>query len=277
MRLRRSTGYPVSTLLAFETRASWRSGWTARASAGWGAAAAAVRLPAAHVSRDAAVAGHRGGRGSSWRGASCTAGRPSRSPGRGALAQVFPSEYWGTHMPMSDQESTSSVFVDPSGRRRRTIVAVLVGLAVLGLGYLALVLLSVFGVPLAPIAKLPLPPGVEPHIGTSETARPSAPPSGSTGPSPAVQGPSATAAVTGTAARTVTVAPGSPGAPTTGPSPAVPPPPAPPPPPPPPPATTLPPTSAATTAAATTAAATTAAPTAAPTAGEAATSAPGAG
>ena len=57
-------------------------------------------------------------------------------------------------------ESAMPVFVDPSGRRRRALRVIAAATAAATAGYLALVLLAVFGAPLPPAAQLPLPPGL---------------------------------------------------------------------------------------------------------------------
>lgn len=61
---------------------------------------------------------------------------------------------------MPDPKSATPVFVDPSGRRRRVLRMIAAAAAVATLGYLALVLLAVFGAPLPPAAQLPLPAGL---------------------------------------------------------------------------------------------------------------------
>lgn len=87
------------------------------------------------------------------------------SPGQPPSHRLPPDELPTEALPVADGAGESdhkppSVFVDPSGRRRRWLVVTLGALATLAVGYLTLLLLSVFGAPLPSIAKLPLPPGV---------------------------------------------------------------------------------------------------------------------
>lgn|GEM_PF-4378714 len=119
----------------------------------------------------------------------------------------------------------SPVFVDHSGRRRRVLTAVLAALGTLAAGYLLLVVLSVFGVPVPPIADLPPGPGQDE---VDRTTGPGTP--GRTGTATEPSSPGATptggSAVPGqTGATTVPASPPGTAVPTT-----VPPPPAVPPP-----------------------------------------------
>jgi len=60
-----------------------------------------------------------------------------------------------------DPELESPVFVDPSGRRRRTLRAIVIAGGIVTVGYLSVVLLAVLGAPLPPAARLPVPPQVD--------------------------------------------------------------------------------------------------------------------
>jgi hypothetical protein len=68
-----------------------------------------------------------------------------------------------------DPQSQTPVFVDPSGRRRRVLRIATAGAAVVIVGYLVLVLLTVFGAPLPPAAQLPLPAGLGTGVDAGST------------------------------------------------------------------------------------------------------------
>ena len=157
----------------------------------------------------------------------------------------------------TEDESTSSVFVDPSGRRRKVLIAALATIGVLAAGYLTLLLLSVFGAPLPPIAELPLPPAVRDANPGSTGDEP-----GSPSEAPGSGDPSGSVPATGPSGSAVPGQPGAPGEPGSTSGPAAPPPPPPPPAtqPPPPPPTSAPPTSAPPTTASPSAASATTAP-----------------
>jgi hypothetical protein len=70
---------------------------------------------------------------------------------------------------VTDPETPSPVFVDPSGRRRRVLIVILATAGSIAVGYLALLLLSALGAPLPPVAKVPLPPGVRDSAPPSTT------------------------------------------------------------------------------------------------------------
>jgi cytoskeletal protein RodZ len=78
-------------------------------------------------------------------------------------------------------DSARPVFVDPSGRRGRALRMIAAAAATVTVGYLALLLLAVFGAPLPPAAELPLPPG----LGTDAAANGTQPTDGEPPPAPA--------------------------------------------------------------------------------------------
>jgi hypothetical protein len=62
-------------------------------------------------------------------------------------------------------------FVDPSGRRRRVLRAIVIAGGIVTVGYLSVVLLAVLGAPLTPVINLP-PPRVDPGGTTASTTAP---------------------------------------------------------------------------------------------------------
>lgn len=72
---------------------------------------------------------------------------------------------------MLDTESPRE-FVDPSGRRRRVLRAIVIAGGIVTVGYLSVVLLAVLGAPLPPAVNLPPPPQVYPGGTTSSTTAP---------------------------------------------------------------------------------------------------------
>jgi hypothetical protein len=61
-----------------------------------------------------------------------------------------------------DSAPVRPVFVDPSGRRRRVLHVVTVAAAAATLGYLSLVVLAALGSSPPPLARLPVPPALQP-------------------------------------------------------------------------------------------------------------------
>ena len=62
-------------------------------------------------------------------------------------------------------------FVDPSGRRRRVLRAIVIAGGIVTVGYLSVVLLAVLGAPLPPVVNLS-PPQVDPGGTISDTTAP---------------------------------------------------------------------------------------------------------